>query len=79
VGDGAQRYGEVLATVPGVQIVSPAFSFPPPAILLRLALARLERGEAPVDAASVVPLYMRAADAKSNFVQARGASQPESR
>ncbi|HWF14987.1 MAG TPA: tRNA (adenosine(37)-N6)-threonylcarbamoyltransferase complex dimerization subunit type 1 TsaB [Acidimicrobiales bacterium] len=71
VGDGAQRYGETLATVPGVSVVAPALSYPPPTSLLRLGLARLERGESPVDAASVVPIYMREADAKSNFAQAR--------
>jgi tRNA A37 threonylcarbamoyladenosine modification protein TsaB len=71
VGDGAQRYHEVLAAIPGVEVVAPALAFPPPASLLRLALLRLEQGEAPVDAASVVPLYMREADAKSNFAQAR--------
>jgi tRNA threonylcarbamoyladenosine biosynthesis protein TsaB len=71
VGDGAQRYGEVVGSVPGVEVVAPALSFPPPSTLLRIGLARLERGESPVDAASVVPLYMREADAKSNFAQAR--------
>jgi tRNA threonylcarbamoyladenosine biosynthesis protein TsaB len=71
VGDGAQRYAEVLATVPGVDVVAPALAFPPPSALLRLGLDRLARGESPVDAASVVPLYMRDADAKSNFAQAR--------
>jgi tRNA threonylcarbamoyladenosine biosynthesis protein TsaB len=79
VGDGAQRYGEVLAQAPGVHLVTPALAFPPPSTLLGLARARLERGEAPVDAASVVPLYMREADAKSNFVRARGATESESR
>ena len=77
VGDGAQRYGELLASVPGVHVVAPALSFPPALTLLRLALARLARGEAPVDAASVVPLYMREADAKSNYVQARGGTELE--
>lgn len=77
VGDGAQRYREVLAGVPGVRVVSPALSFPPPSTLLRLALGRLEQGETPDDAASVVPLYMREADAKSNFVQARGETETE--
>jgi hypothetical protein len=77
VGDGAQRYGEVLALVPGVLIVTPAFSFPPPSTLLRVALARLEQGAAPVDVASVVPLYMREADAKSNFARARGGTERE--
>ena len=70
VGDGAQRYGALLAEVPGLEVVAPALSFPPPSALLRLALARLLAGEAPVDAASVVPLYMREADAKSNFARA---------
>jgi tRNA threonylcarbamoyladenosine biosynthesis protein TsaB len=79
VGDGAQRYGEVLGAAPGVQVVSRAFSFPPPSTLLRLALARLAQGEAPVEAASVVPLYMREADAKSNFVRARGGIELGSR
>lgn len=79
VGDGAQRYGDVLAGVPEVHIVTPALSFPPPSTLLRLALTRLDRGEAPVDAASVVPLYMREADAKSNYVRARGETDLDSR
>lgn len=79
VGDGAQRYGDVLAQAAGVHIVAPALSFPPPSTLLRVALARLEQGEAPVDAASVVPLYMREADAKSNYVRARGGTELERR
>jgi tRNA threonylcarbamoyladenosine biosynthesis protein TsaB len=79
VGDGAQRYGGVLASVPGVRVVAPALSFPPPSTLLRVALARFERGETPVDAASVVPLYMREADATSNYVRARGGSELEPR
>jgi tRNA threonylcarbamoyladenosine biosynthesis protein TsaB len=79
VGDGAQRYGEILGSAPGVEIVTPGLSFPPPSTLLRLALARLEQGQTPVDAASVVPLYMREADAKSNFVRARGGTEPEPR
>ena len=71
VGDGAQRYCALLAKVPGVAVVAPALSFPPPSALLRHALARLEQGEALVDAASVVPLYMREADARVNFARAR--------
>jgi tRNA threonylcarbamoyl adenosine modification protein YeaZ len=71
VGDGAQRYAEVLTTVQGVDVVTPALAFPPPSALLHLGLVRLGRGESPVDAASVVPLYMRDADAKSNFARAR--------
>ncbi len=44
VGDGAQRYGDDLASVSGVEVVSPALAFPPPRSLLRLALARLGPG-----------------------------------
>jgi tRNA threonylcarbamoyladenosine biosynthesis protein TsaB len=79
VGDGAQRYRDVLTQAAGVGVVAPALSFPPPSTLLRVALARLERGEAPVDAGSVVPLYMREADAKSNYVRARGGTELERR
>jgi tRNA threonylcarbamoyladenosine biosynthesis protein TsaB len=71
VGDGAQRYGEMLTKVPGVEVVAPALSYPPPSVLLRGALARLGAGETPVDAASVVPLYLREADARINFARAR--------
>lgn len=78
VGDGAQRYRDVLVAVPGLHVVAPALSFPPPSTLLRLATMRLEQGEAPVDAASVVPLYMREADAKSNYVRARVETEPGS-
>jgi tRNA threonylcarbamoyladenosine biosynthesis protein TsaB len=71
VGDGAQRYAAALAEVPGVEVVAPALSFPPPSTLLRHAMTRLAGGEAPVDPARVVPLYMREADARINFAQAR--------
>jgi tRNA threonylcarbamoyladenosine biosynthesis protein TsaB len=72
VGDGAQRYRALLAEVPGVEVVAPALSFPPPSALLHRALARLVGGEAPVDALSIVPRYMREADARINFARARG-------
>lgn len=78
VGDGAQRYRSVLGSIPGMRVVFGAITFPPPATLLRLAVTRLARGETPVEAASVVPVYMREADAKSNFVRARGEAEPES-
>jgi tRNA threonylcarbamoyladenosine biosynthesis protein TsaB len=71
VGDGALRYADVLRAVPA----APGLAFPPPAALLDLVRARLDAGEPPVEAAAVVPLYMREADATSNFaraVRARG-------
>jgi tRNA threonylcarbamoyladenosine biosynthesis protein TsaB len=73
VGDGAQRYADVLRAVPGVDPGSPGLAFPPPAALLDLARARLAQGEPPVLAAQVVPLYMREADAISNFARAERA------
>ncbi len=73
VGDGAQRYRSELEAVPGVHVAAPALAFPPPRALLDLALARLEGGEEPMVPGAVVPLYMRSADARSNFARvARG-------
>jgi tRNA threonylcarbamoyladenosine biosynthesis protein TsaB len=69
VGDGAQRYAEVLGAVPGVCCVVDALSSPPPLTLLDMAVAFLATGGSPLAPASVVPLYMREADAKSNFAQ----------
>ena len=69
VGDGAQRYAEVLGALPGVSCVMDALSFPPPATLLALASVYLEEGGAPVAPDLAVPLYMREADATSNFAR----------
>jgi tRNA threonylcarbamoyladenosine biosynthesis protein TsaB len=70
VGDGALRYRDVLEAAAGT-VVADAPAFPPPATLLRLALRRLHSGEAPVEAGSVAPLYMREADARVNFERAQ--------
>jgi tRNA threonylcarbamoyladenosine biosynthesis protein TsaB len=70
VGDGALRYADVLQGAPGVDCGAPGLAFPPPAALLDLVRARMEAGEPPVESAAVLPLYMRAADAKSNFARA---------
>ncbi len=72
-GDGAVRYRTVLETVSGVQSAAPALAYPPPAALLGLALERLEAGESPAAPGRVVPLYMREADATSNFARAERA------
>jgi tRNA threonylcarbamoyladenosine biosynthesis protein TsaB len=66
VGDGALRYADVLRTPPA----APGLAFPPPAALLDLVRARLDGGEPPVEPELVVPLYMREADARSNFARA---------
>ena len=70
VGDGAVRYADVLQAVPGVECGAPALIFPPPVALLDIARARMASGEPPVEPATVVPLYMREADATSNFARA---------
>ena len=70
VGDGALRYADVLRAVPGADPDAPGLAFPPPSALLNLVRARLDAGEPPVGPAAVVPLYMREADAKSNFDRA---------
>ncbi len=72
-GDGAQRYRALLEAVPGVDVVMPALSYPPPATLLRTTAARLAAGETPLAPNDVVPLYMREADATSNFARAEAA------
>jgi tRNA threonylcarbamoyladenosine biosynthesis protein TsaB len=70
VGDGAQRYADVLRAVDGVSVVRPALSFPSPAALLDIARAQLTAGVSPVEPGSVVPLYMREADARINYARA---------
>ena len=70
VGDGALRYADVLREVPATDPDAPGLAFPPPSALLDLVRARLDAGEPPVEPAAVVPLYMREADATSNFARA---------
>ncbi len=77
VGDGAQRYEAVLGGVDGVEVVAPGLGFPPPAVLLRLALGDLLGGKSPDEPASVVPLYIREADARSNFARADRSPEAE--
>jgi tRNA threonylcarbamoyladenosine biosynthesis protein TsaB len=70
VGDGALRYADALRAVPGTDPEAPGLAFPPPAALLDLVRARIDGGEPPVEPAALVPLYMREADATSNFARA---------
>ncbi len=69
LGDGARRYAEVITPVPGIKAVMDSPAAPPPSTMLTMAAALLARGVAPVEPHLVVPLYMREADAKSNFAQ----------
>ena len=69
VGDGAQRYAGILGEVPGVSCVMNGLDSPPPSTLLAMAADLYDASGPPVAPHLVVPLYMRAADATSNFVQ----------
>jgi tRNA threonylcarbamoyladenosine biosynthesis protein TsaB len=72
IGDGVQRYAEALGSVPGVACVIDALTFPPPMTLLDMAVEANASGHAPLAPEDVVPLYMREADATSNFAQVSG-------
>jgi tRNA threonylcarbamoyladenosine biosynthesis protein TsaB len=69
VGDGAQRYAATLDAVGGVSCVMDALGAPPASTLLAMAAEQLAAGLSPVQPQLVVPLYMREADATSNFTQ----------
>ena len=70
VGDGALRYADVLRKVPGSTRMRPAWPSLRPRRCSTWCAARLEAGEPPVEPSAVVPLYMREADAVSNFARA---------
>lgn len=68
-GDGVQRYAAVLGAVDGVSCLLDALAFPPPLTLLTLAEELVRAGQEPLEPGLVVPLYLREADATSNFAQ----------
>ncbi len=61
VGDGAQRYAQVL----GGEVLDVVV--PPPSTALRLAARRATSGEPPTPLAELAPRYLREADAVANF------------
>jgi tRNA threonylcarbamoyladenosine biosynthesis protein TsaB len=67
IGDGTRRYADQLGVLPGVRCVVEGLTWPPPGTLLQMALERLAANDAPVRPELVVPIYMRDADAISNF------------
>jgi tRNA threonylcarbamoyladenosine biosynthesis protein TsaB len=71
VGDGAQRYADALAAVPGLSPVRGTSTLLSASTQLDLVAAAQREGITPVGPGEVVPLYMREADAKSNFAQIR--------
>jgi len=70
VGDGAVRYRSLLGTIPDVQLPGvDESSTPAPSVLAAIARARLAAGALPADAATVLPEYLRDADAAINWEQ----------
>jgi tRNA A37 threonylcarbamoyladenosine modification protein TsaB len=68
VGDGAARYLDRLSGDAAVDLArAGSFPSPPPAVLARLAAARLHAGAVPANPGAVVPDYRRPADARINW------------
>jgi tRNA threonylcarbamoyladenosine biosynthesis protein TsaB len=68
VGDGADRYADVFAGLPGVEVGQEGFRHPSAGSLVELAHARALREEF-VTPAEIEPLYLRAPDARINWHQ----------
>ena len=77
VGDGARRYHDLLGGVPGLTLAGPSLAAPAPEAVALLAVERLAAGAAPVPAAVVVPLYLRDADVRINWVERQPAPAAE--
>jgi tRNA threonylcarbamoyladenosine biosynthesis protein TsaB len=67
-GDGALRYRPLFASLPGVTVAGAAYASPPVTALAELAVTRGRAGTVS-DGATVMPLYMRQADARINWEQ----------
>ena len=68
-GDGALRYRSLLERPGSVVVAGDALGAPDPAVLVRLARARLGAGVPLLGATEVLPVYLRDADARINWVQ----------
>lgn len=73
LGDGARRYADEVAAVPGVVLAGAVLAHPSPAALVTLGAARLAAGEVAIGPEQLRPRYLRQADARINWVQRRGA------
>jgi hypothetical protein len=67
-GDGALRYRDLLETE-RVSVAGLALAALDPVALVSLSAARLEGGATPSTATDVVPVYLREADVRINWVQ----------
>ena len=68
VGDGADRYAEVLGNVRGAEIGREGLRHPNAGALVELAHARALREEF-VSPSEIAPMYLRAPDARINWQQ----------
>jgi len=68
-GDGALRYRSLFERPDRVVVAGGVLGAPDPAVLVRLAMARLDAGAAQLGAIDVLPVYLRDADARINWVQ----------
>ena len=68
-GDGGLRYRSLLERPGSVVVAGEALGAPDPAVLVRLARARLGAGVPLLGATEVLPVYLRDADARINWVQ----------
>jgi tRNA threonylcarbamoyladenosine biosynthesis protein TsaB len=68
-GDGALRYSEQLSEGGRVTMAGATLRSPDPAVLLAVALARLERGAPTLGAAELQPLYLREPDVRIGWAQ----------
>jgi len=67
-GDGALRYRALFASLAGATVLGPAYAAPPVTALAELGLARGRAGHIH-SGASVMPRYLRQADARINWEQ----------
>lgn len=67
-GDGARRYSDLLALVPGASLAEDAPVNPPVEALARMGIAKLMQGLGE-DAQKILPRYLREADARINWEQ----------
>lgn len=74
VGDGARRYAARLEASPAVVVAGPGVSYPDPAVLAELGLARLADGHGH-SAEAVTAHYLRDADVRINW-ERRVAARP---
>ncbi len=71
-GDGALRYRDLVTGTGGVVVAGSTLAAPTPGGLVALAAARLSAGAPTLAPGSVVPCYLREADARINWVRREG-------